>query len=427
MNTSSWVREDEYICREHRLSVPLDYRAPEGKLIEVFARELRRTRDDDLPYLLYLQGGPGFEVSRPAKLSAWQDAALDEFNLVLLDQRGTGLSTPFEASMSSILTDDEIATYLSFFRADSIVQDAEQLRSTLVGLNERWTILGQSFGGFCALTYLSFAPAGLERVLLTGGVPPVGRSALEVYERLSLNVHRRTRSFYDTYPEAATVVADLCAELESQVYHLPNGDPFHLNRLRSLGLMLGRSTGASSLYGLLEMSRVRGPDGRLSSRFLHAVADCASIVSNPLYAILHEAIYCEGAASAWSAQRVKTTTSPNVDSDVPLYFDGEMIFPWMFDEIGALVCLKGAAECLAQKSDWQPLYDVEQLRRNKVPTVALVYDEDMFVDRELSLETLDAVASSRVWSTNEYEHDGLRQDGRRIFNRLLTLAKDLIR
>ena len=48
-------------------------------------------------------------------------------------------------------------------RADSIVKDAEVVRKALVpsdNSNGRWSVLGQSFGGFCALTYLSFAPEG---------------------------------------------------------------------------------------------------------------------------------------------------------------------------------------------------------------------------------------------------------------------------
>jgi hypothetical protein len=48
-------------------------------------------------------------------------------------------------------------------RADSIVRDAEVVRHALVPkdtLGGRWTILGQSFGGFCCLTYLSIAPQG---------------------------------------------------------------------------------------------------------------------------------------------------------------------------------------------------------------------------------------------------------------------------
>jgi hypothetical protein len=55
-------------------------------------------------------------------------------------------------------------TPLFGFRAESIVADAEMIRQVLVPedhtLGPRWSILGQSFGGFCAFTYLSFAPEG---------------------------------------------------------------------------------------------------------------------------------------------------------------------------------------------------------------------------------------------------------------------------
>ena len=43
-----------------------------------------------------------------------------------------------------------------------------------------------------------------------------------------------------------------------------------------------------------------------------------------------------------------------------------MIFPWMFDEIHALKPFKAAADLLAKKEDWPPLYDPATLKTNKV-------------------------------------------------------------
>lgn len=43
------------------------------------------------------------------------------------------------------------------------MRDAELLRRLLLppeGALSKWTLLGQSFGGFCCVTYLSFAPEG---------------------------------------------------------------------------------------------------------------------------------------------------------------------------------------------------------------------------------------------------------------------------
>ncbi|KZP02171.1 hypothetical protein FIBSPDRAFT_114218 [Athelia psychrophila] len=54
---------------ERFFDLPLDYAKPDGRKIRVFARNLvptekAKTPEEEakLPYLLYLQGGPGFEV-----------------------------------------------------------------------------------------------------------------------------------------------------------------------------------------------------------------------------------------------------------------------------------------------------------------------------------------------------------------------------
>jgi dienelactone hydrolase len=51
------------------------------------------------------------------------------------------------------------------------VADAEVVRKALVPRNAttqegKWSILGQSFGGFCALTYLSHAPQGECKLMM---------------------------------------------------------------------------------------------------------------------------------------------------------------------------------------------------------------------------------------------------------------------
>lgn len=55
------------------------------------------------------------------------------------------------------------------------MRDAEQVRKTLVPSDAyagRWSIIGQSFGGFCAVSYLSMYPNSLIEVMITGGIPP---------------------------------------------------------------------------------------------------------------------------------------------------------------------------------------------------------------------------------------------------------------
>jgi pimeloyl-ACP methyl ester carboxylesterase len=147
----------------------------------------------DQPFLVYLQGGPGGEAPRPTRVPptpGWLEGALREFRVLMLDQRGTGRSTPVGTLPG--MTPQEQAEYLAHFRADAIVRDAEWIRREL-GV-ERWSVLGQSFGGFCAVTYLSLAPAGLREVLITGGLPPLGPRLEETYAYTYARVRERNRA-----------------------------------------------------------------------------------------------------------------------------------------------------------------------------------------------------------------------------------------
>jgi pimeloyl-ACP methyl ester carboxylesterase len=162
------------VLTEHEFSLPLDHDRPGGESITVFAREVADPGGTDRPFLVFLQGGPGFEAPRPTRHPSspgWLERALQDFRVLMLDQRGTGRSTPVGALPG--LTPAEQADHLKHFRADSIVRDAEAIRAEL-GV-ERWSVLGQSFGGFSVMTYLSIAPEGLREAFVTGGLAPVGR------------------------------------------------------------------------------------------------------------------------------------------------------------------------------------------------------------------------------------------------------------
>src|SRR3982751_3941046 len=117
------------VLTEHDFELPVEHDRPDGSRMTVFAREVADPDGLDKPYLVYLQGGPGFEAPRPARHPsgpAWLDRALQDFRVLMLDQRGTGRSTPVGALPG--LTPAEQAERLRHFRADSIVRDAEWIR-----------------------------------------------------------------------------------------------------------------------------------------------------------------------------------------------------------------------------------------------------------------------------------------------------------
>ena len=80
--------------REHTVEVPLDWAESWRRPITVFARELVDPvrKDEDLPCLLFLQGGPGGKAPRPIGPTGWIGQALKTHRVILLDQRGTGRS-----------------------------------------------------------------------------------------------------------------------------------------------------------------------------------------------------------------------------------------------------------------------------------------------------------------------------------------------
>jgi pimeloyl-ACP methyl ester carboxylesterase len=394
---------------EHSFDVPLDHDDDAGERITVFARELADPDGRDRPFLVYLQGGPGFEAPRPTRSPngpAWLDRALAEFRVLMLDQRGTGRSTPVGALAD--LAPEQQAEYLAHFRADSIVRDAERIRREL-GV-ERWSVLGQSFGGMCAITYLSIAPEGLREALITGGIPVLGPRIDEVYARTYERVLERSRRYYARYPADRERAAALRRRLDDEVVGLPCGDRLTWRRFRQLGQMLGFSDGAERLHYLLEL-----PSD--SPAFLHDVERAVDFARDPIYAVLHEASWADGGATRWSAERMLPA-----EFDASELFTGEHVYPWMFDEYGGLSPLRDAADLLAER-EWPRLYDEDVLRRNEVATAAAIYVEDMYVERSFSEETAAQIRGIKPWITSEYDHNGLRVDGERILGRLLDLAR----
>ncbi|MED6218924.1 hypothetical protein PIB30_031039 [Stylosanthes scabra] len=435
-----WQSVPELRLRDHRFTVPLDYsRGPHSSpKISVFAREVVAVGKEEqtLPYLLYLQGGPGFECMRPTESSGWIQKACEEFRVILMDQRGTGLSTPLSvSSMSQFKSAQELADFLKHFRADNIVNDAEFIRVRIVPNAGPWTILGQSYGGFCVVTYLSFAPQGLKQAFITGGIPPIGDGCTAdlVYRAGFEQVIKQNEKYYKRYPQDTKVVQEVVnylAEQEGGGVALPSGGILTPRGLQILGLAgLGFGASFERMHYLFERvwepTLVPGAPKRISYYFLSSYEKWLDFDTNPLYAIMHESIYCQGSPSRWSAQRIRNETNDKFDAvkaareGQPVLFTGEMVFPWMFDEIHALKPFKDVADILAEKKDWPPLYNVQALKDNKVPVAAAVYYEDMYVNFKLSAETASQIAGIRMWITNEFMHSGLRDGGGKVLDHLL--------
>lgn len=414
------------VLTDYTFTVPLDYANPDKGTIEVFAREVRSPEEaaEKRPWLVFFQGGPGSESPRPTGKSGWIARAIKEYRVLLLDQRGTGRSTPINfQSLSQFKTAQEQADYLKCFRADSIVQDAEYIRKNLVGEDEKWSALGQSYGGFCITTYLSFAPEGLKEVIFTGGLPPIMQSVDDVYRATYKRVIDKNELYYARYSGDADLIHEIVDHLQNHEVKLPGGGILTPRRFQQLGLGFGSINGYETVHYLVENAFVHTGSAReLSYNFLRQIETIQHFETNPIFAVLHEAIYCEENASNWSAERIRAEYPQfNISPDKPIYFTGEMIYPWMFDDYAYLRPMKEAAEILARYQDWQPLYDLDALANNTVPAVAIIYYDDMYVERAFSDETARHIRGLRYWATSEFEHSGLRENPDRVLGRLLDM------
>ena len=426
----STFRHPGTVLTDHTFLVPLDHSRPEGEQIEVFAREIVATanaeRADRMPWLVFLQGGPGFAAQRPVGREAWLDRALDDYRVLLLDQRGTGRSSRVTArSLARLESARAQAEYLALFRADSIVLDAELVRRELTN-GAPWSVLGQSFGGFCTVSYLSFAPHGMREALITGGLPGLQARAEDVYRITYKKVAARNAAHYERYPVDVERARAIAQHLVSHSVTLPDGAPLTVSAFQAIGGMLGSSTGTHELHYLLE--NAFDLDGGLANAFLWDIAGRVGFGGAPLYAVLHEACYAQGGATLWAAERVleefpEFDAAACLDGEAPLLFTGEMIYPWMIDNDPELQPLREAADLLAERDDWPSLYDPARLAASEVPAAAAVYYDDMYVPAELSTKTAARIGGLRAWVTNEYEHDGLRVSNGKVLDRLIAMNR----
>lgn len=159
------------------------------------------------------------------------------------------------------------------------VRDCEAIRLSLLPEGEKWSVIGQSFGGFCAVTYLSLqyvnplpsgflyyadtflaiVPKVLNKVhhssfsttlcsrtsthfllvFTTGGMPPLVNNPDEVYRRMYLKVKSRNKVYYEKYPRDIKRVRDIMKYLENNEVFMPSEGMLTPERFLSLGLAFG--------------------------------------------------------------------------------------------------------------------------------------------------------------------------------------------
>jgi pimeloyl-ACP methyl ester carboxylesterase len=324
----------------------------------------------------------------------------------MLDQRGTGLSTPVgDADLER--GSAEVAEHLTHLRADSIVRDCEAMREHLSA--ETWSVLGQSFGGFTTLAYLSTDADSLADVFITGGLSTVNRHPDEVYALCYDKMRAASERYYRRFPEHRDVMRRLVDRAAAGDIVLPDGEVVSPSRLRSVGSALGTNDGWQTVWSLLE----RNP---ASNAFRHDLMHAMPYGGrNPLYFAFHESSYASGHATRWSAER----TEPQDFRDDVTLFTGEHIRSEWTETVPAFQPWRDVTLALAD-FEWPRIYNEVAIAASGATGAAAVYVNDVYVPMEFSLETARLLPGVELWVTSEHEHNGVRSGP--VLTHLIDLA-----
>lgn len=414
---------DKLQHKDHLIKVPLDHHAKQSTSIELFAREVFTAKKKDAPIMVYLQGGPGHAAFRDFQNMAFVKSLAKKFRVLLLDQRGTGRSQPIgPETCSQFKTDKKLAQYLSYFRADQIILDCEYLRKKIFK-EKKWSLFGQSYGGFLAFHYVSHHPKSLERVFMTGGIPPMhSKDVSKMYQPLVAKLAEFNKRYYKKFPQDKAAVQQIIKLLKKKPYDLDNGNTLTAERFLDIGIHLGFESGFAAIHALIDQAFTDSKQTTLRWAFAKGAIAMLDHEGHPLYAVLHESIYANGFASRWGADKAYAKSKTFQGKQGKIYFHGETIRRNAFKDYCMLKPFKKAADILAKKQ-WPKLYDMKQLKKNKVPVFCLQYAEDMYVNSKLCDKALKGIPKVKVWHHKEWLHDALRHHGEEIVKGFFKRAK----
>ncbi|MCJ1316392.1 hypothetical protein MMC15_001713 [Xylographa vitiligo] len=296
---------------------------------------------------------------------------------------------------------------------------------------KKWSVLGQSFGGFCTVNYISRFPEGLQEVFLSGGLPPLVKQPDVVYERLYKKVAARSHVYYQKFPEDVQRMKDIAGYLTKEEVKTNTGGIISVSRLRQLGMMLGFHGSFDVLHGLLlRMVNDLSMFGFFTRPTIQSFDNFGPFETHILYALVHEPCYLSGAASNWSAERMMHKfpefDACTADSSDPILFTSEMIFKSTFNDFAEMRPLYETMDIIQHISDWPDLYDEAQLAKNEVPAYAAVYLNDLYVDYEYSSETARKIKGCKTFVRSDMYHEALGTKSAEVMEQLFKLRDDML-
>ena len=217
-----------------KLKVPENRTNPASRMIELAVVKLDSKSANPAPPVVYLAGGPGGSSIGEAGLPWMQElfGKLQETrDVILMDQRGTGQSTPLLYWKSpsplppdAFLSEEKLHSYYSessrkardYFREQGFdltgyntVESAHDLEDLRIGLGvEKISLIGYSYGTHLALATLRLHPDSIESAVLVGCEGPNHTQKLPQTYDAQL---RKISDLAARHPEVGKQVPDMFA------------------------------------------------------------------------------------------------------------------------------------------------------------------------------------------------------------------------
>ncbi len=188
-----------YVSRCGYVTLPQDYDNPGGSKVEIFYTLVQSNNAQPRPDpLVYLVGGPGSSGSQllPTSFRAYLRAFAGDRDIIVIDQRGTGLSNPPLYCREVLYRLDEILQSRHDEHAELVLEilrqchrrlsdkniqfetfhsenNARDIVNVLLSLGyDEWNLVGVSYGSRLALAMMRDHPQFLRSVILDSVYPP---------------------------------------------------------------------------------------------------------------------------------------------------------------------------------------------------------------------------------------------------------------
>jgi pimeloyl-ACP methyl ester carboxylesterase len=413
---------EEFTCST--LQVPLDHSNPTGPKLKLQVADSGGSPRRDV--LLFLTGGPGQTGVAFAPIVA-DDLAplLDDWRLVLIDQRGTGeraIECPDlqnAVGASDILTAPTSAVKRCakivgdkrpFYTTSDTVADLDLLRRAMKV--DKWVVDGVSYGTFVAQRYAIAYPDHAQGLVLDSVVPPDG---LDTF--LRVNLRRVAYVLRDVCRDDPPCVSDPAKDLARIVRQDLVDNVDLLNGLTLQSIVDPTFREMADVPGLLVQGRAGDTEGL--DDYIERFRAIGAFTADQLSAGSHVATLCADLKFPWgdAATPLKGRRAPLVRAVREI--EREQVWPFDAETAAGHGMIRS---CL----HWTPADTELQLDAAELPNVPVLM---LNGERDLSTPMAWAHKAARMWPDarlveipndgHSIQTDGLETVGGRALIRFL--------